>query len=81
MKTHPNEIVNAIVTKMHDWKGTEVGECFHPGLTKREYFAAMALQGLLADIVNIKTKSSEKVTEMAVELADELIKELNKNEN
>ena len=46
----------------------------HPGLTKREYFAAMALQGLLADPTTIISKT---VTEDAVKLADHLIKALN----
>lgn len=57
------------------------GECFHDslGLTKREYFAAAALQGLCANYLregvtgwSVKTYAVE-----AVELADALIKELN----
>jgi len=46
----------------------------HPGLTKREYFAAKALQGLLADPTTIISKT---VAEDAVKLADHLIKALN----
>ena len=45
----------------------------HPGLTKREYFAAMALQGLLALPPKIISKT---VAEDAVKLADHLIKAL-----
>ena len=41
-----------------------------PGLTKREYFAAMALQGLLALPPKIISKT---VAEDAVKLADHLI--------
>jgi hypothetical protein len=44
------------------------------GLTKREYFAAMAMQGLLsADSINY-----EAIIGDAVKLADALIEELNK---
>ena len=43
------------------------------GLSKREYFAAMALQGLLA--------ANRHNVELAVYYADALINELNKNTN
>ena len=43
------------------------------GLTKREYFAAMAMQGICGD-----KEFNGSVTETAVNLADELIEELNK---
>jgi len=42
------------------------------GLTKREYFAAMAMQGLLS--------AGRQDIELAVNYADELINELNKTE-
>jgi len=45
-----------------------------PGLTKREYFAAKALQGLLALPPKIISKT---VAEDAVKLADHLIEALN----
>jgi hypothetical protein len=45
-----------------------------PGLTKREYFAAMAMQGLLAD----STVPTFQVAEHAVIQADALLKELEK---
>jgi hypothetical protein len=44
-------------------------------LTKREYFAAMALQGLLADY---ESESIEDYSKYAVKLADSLIEELSK---
>lgn len=47
-----------------------------PGLTKREYFAALALQGLLANPENLKL--GRRVSRIAVEYADNLIEELNK---
>lgn len=45
------------------------------GLTKREYFAAMAMQGLLA---NEYLSSTDRLEKHAVEHADRLIKALNK---
>lgn len=43
----------------------------HPGLTKREFFAAMALIGCLAS-------DNAPAAERAVEIADDLIEALNK---
>lgn len=52
------------------------------GLTKREYFAAMAMQGILARPDTYEHKSRQDFltshTSIAVELADQLIIELNK---
>jgi hypothetical protein len=55
------------------------------GLTKREYFAAKAMQGLLSNPQWMREYKSEKylmeadiVAEVAVKIADELIKGLNK---
>lgn len=49
---------------------------FYCGLTKREYFAIRALEGLLANSSLNVTKSYE--VSLAVEYADLLIAELNK---
>jgi len=46
------------------------------GLTKREYFAAMALQGLLAYPNNVNV--TQDIVKGAVIMADQLIIELNK---
>ena len=48
--------------------------CF--GLTKREYFAAMAMQGILAS--DLEWTRDISVSEHAVWQADKLIEELNK---
>jgi hypothetical protein len=52
------------------------------GLTKREYFAAVAMQGILAREDNYPYKSKDEflksITSISVELADQLIIELNK---
>jgi hypothetical protein len=44
------------------------------GLTKREYFSAMAMQGILAKAVLVH----DSIAELAVKNADALIEELNK---
>jgi hypothetical protein len=50
------------------------------GLTKREYFAAIALQGLLAGDTTpgVWIVKDTNITSTAVEFADKLIEELNK---
>lgn len=48
------------------------------GLTKREYFAAIALQGILS---NNSISISKGSSELAVTLADQLISALNKKED
>jgi len=47
------------------------------GLTKREYFASLAMQGVLANGQSRNTTPSE-VAEYAVYMADVLIEQLNK---
>jgi hypothetical protein len=47
------------------------------GLTKREYFAAMALQGIIANKDGLDIKI-ERIVESAVDTADALIEELKK---
>jgi len=46
-------------------------------LTKREYFAAMVLQGIIANKDGLDIKI-ERIVESAVNTADALIEELNK---
>ena len=45
------------------------------GLTKREYFAGLAMQGLLANDSHAYLKNDD-VAEWAVKIADELLKQL-----
>jgi len=52
-----------------------------PGLTKREYFAAMAMQGFLASSVSINNtneRTPKLIASVAVITADALIEALNK---
>jgi len=66
METKPNEPIHTI-----EYNNNYISN----GLTKREYFSAMALQGLLADR---KLGSIQEHAEYAVKLADALIEELSK---
>ena len=64
--TKPDDLVNSVYR----------GECqqIYPGLTKREYFSVMAMQGFIARDCII---SPDSVAFLAIEYADALIKELN----
>ena len=59
-----------------------VNEACQPGLTKREYLAAMAMQGMLANLNGAMMKGGTKtlhpdhISEMSVIHADALLKEL-----
>ena len=44
------------------------------GLTKREYFAAMAMQGLMAKLN--ETDTPKEIAQVSIILADELLKQL-----
>jgi hypothetical protein len=57
------------------------------GLTKREYFASKAMQGLLSNSEWMREYKGEKylmetdiLAEVSVKIADKLIKALNKND-
>src|ERR1035437_6133224 len=69
MKTEPNEPINPIIASSNE------STLHHSGLTKREFFAGLAMQGLLA---NTNPGDIPSIAKMAVEAADALILELNK---
>lgn len=75
--TNPNDSAFAIPAYVPDKiELADVAHRMQSGLTKREYFAAMALQGLLGAqsiSINIKDIASD-----ALLMADALIDELNK---
>lgn len=80
--TNPNDLTASAFDAENDFDN--LGGAFlrrlipnpNGGLTKREYFAAMAMQGLLAE-----SKINEAtVAILAVDYADELIKRLNKEQ-
>lgn len=60
------------------------GSIYHEnkGLTKREYFAAMAMQGMVSGVFTpegFKGGTPRGLADLAVELADHLIEALNDN--
>jgi hypothetical protein len=57
-----------------------VGTQFCSSLTKREYFAAMAMQGILGTEYGV-TSMAEGIAMTSIRIADELIKELNNTTN
>lgn len=76
MKTDGNDLVNS----GEDYE--YIGQCVtrtikHSGLTKRELFAAMAMQGLLSDWPTNYESAAENAAKTAVKFADALINELN----
>lgn len=51
----------------------------YSGLTKREYFAAMAMSGIVSNSAELIVQLSyESIAEDSIRIADALIKELNK---
>lgn len=77
-ETKPNEPIQVFVPNSTDPNVSYIVKSAlsqSNGLTKREYFAALALQGLLP--TGISTSIEEDVKN-AVKLADLLIEELNK---
>jgi hypothetical protein len=75
MSTQANDAAFARPSFYHDSYGRPDKE--QDGLTKREYFAAMAMQGLFA--VKQHNDSLKLVAKVAVGMADFLIEELNRN--
>ena len=79
-----NQLAFPTVDTIHPQTG-ERCEPLNVGLTKREYFAALAMQGLLASFVDKTGNGSwgtenDMVAKISVELADELLKQL-ENQN
>ena len=69
-KTLPNDYVNSMVLN-------DATNEYYGGLTKREYFAAMTMQGIVSNSKN-HLITFDDITGQSVKLADLLIKELNK---
>lgn len=70
--TNPNDGAFSKAAFYNENTGLEQSQ---DGLTKREYFAALAMQGLLAN--NIYTNVPTTVSTNAIEHADALIAKLN----
>lgn len=48
------------------------------GLTKREYYAGLALQGLLSNYAKVERRNYEEAVQHAIAYADELLRQLEK---
>ena len=76
--TRPNDTINSVVQTLTDPFGGARMECTDGGLTKREYFAAMAMQGILANNEEGNTQWNYAVIgKHSVLAADALIEQLN----
>ncbi len=75
MKTNPNESAWPTGAANHS---IHVDKAFGIGLTKREYFAAMAMQGWIACQHEGFTGEPPDIAKRSLECADALIEELNK---
>lgn len=88
MKTNPNDPIHPSVdettTRLIGNNDSVTEFMGANGLTKREYFAAMAMQGMLSNSYNdgasqpLSTASHDQIAQMAVSIADALIAEMNK---
>lgn len=84
MKTNPNDSAFSlpITDKQLEKAGLEATKNLNPnGLTKREYFAAMAMQSILINPPHGHidgVKDYEEITGLSCKYADALITELNK---
>ena len=76
MATNPNDSAQAFVTRTYVGDGNYEDEN-HYGLTKRELFAAMAMQGACVEGYNDEA-TAEMIAILSVAAADALIAELNK---
>jgi len=76
--TNGNDLANAL--HVQDLNDRAFEPMIHLGLTKREYFAAMAMQGICARGLYIHNDQIDKYAIAAVKLAESLINVLNKQQ-
>lgn len=80
--TDPIELAFPGIQILHDIDGNMINKISHPGISKREYFAAMALSGLTVAAISgghnaDTTQANYDRARQAVNLADALIDVLN----
>ena len=74
--------INPVVQEENTRQGGKILMCTEYGLTKREYYAGLAMQGLLANSYGgmtsggSRTFSPNEISKLAVIHADELLKQL-----
>ena len=78
MKVNPNDYAISHLTPAWSDGGNIYLEQFHHGLTKRELFSALAMQGILASDESQRKLLTKDVAHWSVECADALIAVLNK---
>lgn len=69
----------AFPVPIHDTPNHGLMPSDYPGMTKREYFAAMAMQGMLANealINQVEGPSVNYITQASIVMADALLAEL-----
>jgi len=83
MTTKPNDPINHVTVS--SWEEYKDGDLARKrltkidiGLTKREYLAAMAMQGIISNL-DVRLAASE-ISRQAVMVANELIEALNKEQ-
>lgn len=73
---------------IHQVKGNDIETVSFPGLSKREYFTAAALQGMLANPKGAVIHTADKYTStdiphfiaaLAISCADEILKQFEEN--
>ncbi len=62
-----------------DAASAEFLEAIKKGLTKREYFAGLAMQGILSDFHNIRESTERSLADASVKSADALLERLEKS--
>lgn len=81
METKPNDPVNmGSQERRYGSEDQFVTNDFFDGLTKREQFAAMAMQGILANPTFLSDHQDIDIHLLSVNNADHLIKALNKTQ-
>ena len=65
---------------IHSFPATDIVQGNYEGLTKREYFAGLAMQGLIANAPNGHLNNSYEGCSLAAQWADQLLEELEKTQ-
>lgn len=81
MKNSEQPAFPHIITELDEIDGTTVNNTEYSGLTKREYFAGLAMQGLLSNLRIVRPSDKDEKENVAfakgcVQYADELLKQL-----
>lgn len=67
---------SAFPFEYNSWEDNDLVRRAKSGMSKREYFAAMAMQGICATGITKEGTNHEYFAQQAVKIADELLKQL-----